>query len=141
MGSRLYSGISAAKPITMLKELEIQQVNHPPQLEDEPILVDVRSYPKFDKIEDLNASHKKMMLTIKSRKNRDKSGRILVEGKRLILDAIQSGEIPETVFFSRLDDLKDMSSLPKEGVNIFKVPYNMISLWSDVSTCPGVMGV
>ncbi|KAK7866272.1 hypothetical protein R5R35_007107 [Gryllus longicercus] len=80
------------------------------------------------------------LTNVKSKKKREKKHNILLEGKRLIRDAVDAGVLPEAVFFSRLKDLKDLN-LPHEGVKIFKITYKKLSLWSGVATSPGVLAI
>ena len=79
------------------------------------------------------------MLEIKSRKKRKNHDRVLLEGTRLITDAIHAGEIPEMIIFSNPNELKKLP-LPEKDVKIYKVPYRSIQLWSSLTTPPGIMG-
>jgi hypothetical protein len=79
------------------------------------------------------------MLIAKSRKQRQERSLIVLEGKRLIKDAMEAGYIPHMVFFSRVKDAADLK-LPDVGVELYKMPYRSISLWSDLTTSPGVVG-
>eukprot|EP00057_Strongylocentrotus_purpuratus_P030791 XP_782724.3 PREDICTED: rRNA methyltransferase 3, mitochondrial [Strongylocentrotus purpuratus] len=76
----------------------------------------------------------------KSRKYREQSGKIILEGRRLITDALESGARADTIFFSQVSNIE---GLPLAGsrVNLVKVAYKDISLWSDVSTPQGIVGV
>ncbi|KAK0175251.1 hypothetical protein PV327_009015 [Microctonus hyperodae] len=80
-----------------------------------------------------------LMMSVRSRKQRDKNSRIILEGHRLITDAIESGAIPEIIVFSRKPDLERLI-LPEKGVKLFKVPYQTIRIWSTLVTPPGLMG-
>lgn len=78
------------------------------------------------------------MLSIKTKKNRKNNSQILLEGFRLIQDAIEGGAIPKVIFFSRLPDVLQLS-LPKD-VQLYKIPYRTIQLWSALTTSPGLLG-
>ncbi|KAK0093270.1 hypothetical protein PV326_013916 [Microctonus aethiopoides] len=80
-----------------------------------------------------------LMMSVRSRKQRDKNSRIILEGHRLITDAINSGAIPEIIVFSRKLDLERLI-LPEKGIKLFKVPYQTIRIWSTLVTPPGLMG-
>ncbi|KAL1140667.1 hypothetical protein AAG570_000597 [Ranatra chinensis] len=80
-----------------------------------------------------------MILKVKSKKNRSKSGLILLEGRRLINDACLAGITPLMVFFSRKKDIEEIK-IPV-GVKLYKTPYKELQLWSDLSTCPGIMAL
>lgn len=79
------------------------------------------------------------MLIAKSKNKKKKRSLIVLEGKRLIKDAIAAGYVPQKVFFSRVKDAADLN-LPNEGVELYKTSYKSISLWSDLTTSPGVLG-
>lgn len=78
------------------------------------------------------------MLIAKSKNRKKKRSLIVLEGKRLIKDAIEAGYVPQMVFFSRVKDAGDLH-LP-DGVQLYKISYKSISLWSDVTTSPGILG-
>jgi hypothetical protein len=79
------------------------------------------------------------MVIAKSRNKKKKRSVIVLEGKRLIKDAIAAGYVPDKVFFSRVEDAADLN-LPNEGVELYKTSYKSLSLWSDLTTSPGVLG-
>lgn len=79
-----------------------------------------------------------LMIDVKTKKNRKKNNQILLEGFRLIEDAIQAGVVPKVIFFNRLSDILPLS-LPKE-VKLYKIPYRTIQLWSTLTTSPGIIG-
>lgn len=78
------------------------------------------------------------MTNLKSRKRREKNDEIILEGQRLIKDALKSGAIPNAMIFNDLSDLAALK-LPEE-VKLYKVPYNTIQLWSTLTTSPGLLG-
>ncbi|XP_047363101.1 rRNA methyltransferase 3A, mitochondrial [Vespa velutina] len=80
-----------------------------------------------------------LMVNVKSRKRREKSNQILLEGYRLIKDGIEAGVKPEIILFSRLSDIMDLN-LHKE-VKLYKVPYKTLQLWSNLTTSPGIIGI
>lgn len=78
------------------------------------------------------------MSNLKSRKRREKNDEIVLEGKRLIIDAIKSGAIPQSIIFNDSSDIAALK-LPNE-VKLYKVPYTTIQLWSALTTSPGLLG-
>lgn len=78
------------------------------------------------------------MIDVKTKKNREKNGQMLLEGFRLIKDAIQAGVMPKVIFFNRVSDILPLS-FPKE-VKLYKIPYRTIQLWSNLTTSPGIIG-
>lgn len=78
-------------------------------------------------------------MTVRSRKTRERNSRIILEGVRLINDAIDAGLKPEIILFSRNADVMKLP-LPDTGIKLFKVPYRVIQTWSTLVTPPGLMG-
>ncbi|XP_023242449.1 rRNA methyltransferase 3, mitochondrial-like [Centruroides sculpturatus] len=97
--------------------------------------------PPYEKLGDNSQPFVKVMTLLKSRKQREKAGKILLEGKRLINDAITAGAEIETIFFSKEENLHGIHFKKIPHVKIMKVFYKQLSLWSDLTTAPGLMGV
>lgn len=67
---------------------------------------------------------------------------ILLEGKRLIKDALEMNVKLEYLIFSRIDEVEYLRPhLPKLGCTLYKMPYREMQMWSDLSTNPGIMGI
>ena len=78
---------------------------------------------------------------MKSKKDTDKKDLVLLEGKRLIKDALQSGCHLKYILFSRKDEVDYLRPfLPKAGALLYKMPYKEMQMWSDLTTTPGIMG-
>ena len=54
------------------------------------------------------STHSSVMTIVKSRPFREKQGKILLEGRRLIADALKAGAVPKVFFFSRLEYIKEL---------------------------------
>lgn len=80
-----------------------------------------------------------MPTKIRTSKQREKRDIVLLEGLRLIQDALDAKVKLKTLLFSRLSDMQKLS-LPEEGFDTYKVPYATLQLWSDLKTTPGIMG-
>lgn len=78
------------------------------------------------------------MIDVRTKQKRGKSKLMVLEGVRLIQDAVLANLTPKMIFFSRISDIKKLS-LPEE-VQVYKVPYSTIQLWSALTTSPGIMG-
>lgn len=80
---------------------------------------------------------------IRSKKQRDKNGKIVIEGRRLILDALSAGLVPEILFFSDKDQLKLIKDeiKPYKNLNIYKVPRHDLKIWSTLMTTPGILAI
>ncbi|RZB40471.1 RNA methyltransferase-like protein 1 [Asbolus verrucosus] len=83
-----------------------------------------------------------ILTEIKSKKEKNKKDLILLEGKRLIKDALQSGCHLKYILFSRKNEIEYLKPfLPKVGVHLYKMPYKEMQMWSDLTTNPGIMGI
>ncbi|XP_015292907.3 rRNA methyltransferase 3, mitochondrial isoform X1 [Macaca fascicularis] len=82
-----------------------------------------------------------VMTIVKSRPFREKQGKILLEGRRLITDALKAGAVPKMFFFSRLEYLKELPVDKLKGVSLIKVKFEDIKDWSDLVTPQGIMGI
>ncbi|CAI9547978.1 unnamed protein product [Staurois parvus] len=84
----------------------------------------------------------KVVSVAKSKSFRDRHGQVLLEGQRLLLDAMEAGAILHTLFFSRVDQLKALPTDKLQKANLVKVKFQDISMWSDVVTPPqGIIGI
>ncbi|CAL1279815.1 unnamed protein product [Larinioides sclopetarius] len=97
--------------------------------------------PPYEKLEKNDPRFTKTLTILKNKKLREQKGKMLIEGKRLINDAIAAGMILETIYFSREKELAELKFKFQENVEIFKVFYKTLQLWSNLTTCPGIMGV
>ncbi|KAM7325933.1 hypothetical protein ACRRTK_014411 [Alexandromys fortis] len=67
-----------------------------------------------------------VMTIVKSRSFREKQGKILLEGRRLIADALKAGAVPKVFFFSRLEYVKELPVDKLKGVSLIKVKFEDI---------------
>lgn len=82
-----------------------------------------------------------LLVKLKSKKERQRTDKMLVEGWRLIVDGLEAKCNLQYILFSRLSDLhKIRPFLPKTGVQIYKISYKEIQLWSNVETPSGIFG-
>ena len=65
---------------------------------------------------------------------------VVLEGKRLILDAFKAGFYPEVFLFSRLILLADIPFDKSKNLAMYQMSYRNISAWSDLKTSPGLLG-
>ncbi|XP_034480895.1 rRNA methyltransferase 3, mitochondrial [Drosophila innubila] len=87
-----------------------------------------------------------LLTEVRSRKRRDKNKLIIIEGRRLIEEALQCGLRMKSLFFSQ----KDRLALLREPVaqaqhdhntKIYKVPQHDLKTWSSLVTPPGLMAL
>uniref|UniRef100_G3THE4 Mitochondrial rRNA methyltransferase 3 n=1 Tax=Loxodonta africana TaxID=9785 RepID=G3THE4_LOXAF len=90
---------------------------------------------------DKRLSYSSVMTIVKSRPFREKKGKILLEGRRLIADALKAGAVPKTFFFSRLEYIKELPVDKLKSVSLIKVKFEDIKDWSDLVTPQGIMGI
>lgn len=82
-----------------------------------------------------------ILTEIKSKREKEKNDLMLLEGKRLIKDALDAGCNLKYIIFSRPKEVEYLKpSLPKYGVSLYKMPYSEMQDWSGLTTTPGVMG-
>lgn len=79
------------------------------------------------------------MTKLRSRKQREKCNEVIIEGHRLIKDALKAGLVPSTILYNNPDDVKQFN-FPADVVQ-YKVPYQTLQLWSSLTTCPGLLGI
>ncbi|EFA10621.1 RNA methyltransferase-like protein 1 homolog [Tribolium castaneum] len=96
----------------------------------------------YTKMKDNDRRISSILVDVKSKKEQDKKDLILLEGKRLIRDALQSGCALKYILFSRKDEIEYLKPfLPKVGAQLYKMPYKEMQMWSDLTTNPGIMGL
>lgn len=80
----------------------------------------------------------------KSQRHRYEKKKILLEGKRLIIDALEANVRIESLFLSKTTLINqfnfDFSKLDY-NIKLFQVSPKSISLWSDVETSQGFIGM
>ncbi|XP_021443671.2 rRNA methyltransferase 3A, mitochondrial [Oncorhynchus mykiss] len=76
-----------------------------------------------------------------SRTFREHQGKILLEGRRLICDALAAGANPQMVFFSSVDRLCDLPLDKLKRATLVKVKFEDIKIWSDLVAPQGVIAI
>ncbi|XP_018563621.1 rRNA methyltransferase 3, mitochondrial [Anoplophora glabripennis] len=96
----------------------------------------------YTKMKNNDSRISSILVEVKSKKEKDKRDLILLEGKRLIKDALDAGCKLKYILFSRIDEVQFIKPfLPKLGAKLYKMPYREMQLWSDLATNPGIMGI
>ncbi|XP_020664748.3 rRNA methyltransferase 3, mitochondrial [Pogona vitticeps] len=83
----------------------------------------------------------KVVTVAKSKSFRQKHGKILLEGRRLIADALAAGAVPQMIFFSVMEQLRQLPAEKLKRAKLIKVKFDDIKSWSDVVTPQGVIGI
>ncbi|XP_037665389.1 rRNA methyltransferase 3, mitochondrial isoform X2 [Choloepus didactylus] len=84
---------------------------------------------RYDKAFSGDKRLRSVMTIVKSRPFRDKQGKILLEGRRLIADALKAGAVPQVFFFSRLEYIKELPVDKLKG--IFAKPDHVTMTYSE----------
>ncbi|XP_071439827.1 rRNA methyltransferase 3, mitochondrial [Hetaerina americana] len=96
--------------------------------------------PAYVKLSDKDILISEAMMSVKSKKNQRNGNEILLEGRRLIADAIKFGAVPKVVFFSQKEDVAKIK-WPQRNFQLYKVAYKTIKIWSSLITSPGIIGI
>ncbi|CAG6001109.1 unnamed protein product [Menidia menidia] len=83
----------------------------------------------------------RLVSVARSRTFREHQGKILLEGKRLICDALDAGASPQMVFFSTADRLRELPLDRLRRATLVKVKFEDIKLWSDLVAPQGVIAI
>jgi len=100
---------------------------------------DVPKYTKINAWDSNNSNLKNLGKILSSKRDRRKSDSIVLEGVRIIKDAIDQGFDPSVIVFSREKLLWQLELPKKASTKLFHIPYNNIKLWTDLTTSPGIM--
>nr|XP_043888842.1 rRNA methyltransferase 3A, mitochondrial [Solea senegalensis] len=77
----------------------------------------------------------------RSRTFREQQNKILLEGRRLICDALDAGANPQMFFFSSVDRLRELPVDKLRRATLVKVKFEDIKIWSDLVTPQGVIAI
>lgn len=97
--------------------------------------------PRYVKLGSDNDEFANTMMTLKMKRKREKLNVILLEGRRLIGDALKAGVECESIYFSLPEHLEGLPLETLREDQIKKVFYKKMKIWSGLTTCPGIMGV
>ncbi|KAI2805965.1 SpoU rRNA Methylase [Blomia tropicalis] len=120
-------------------ELKVNETNKSKQSNKE------NDIPPYEKVNDKNNEFKSIMTKLSIKKRRQEMNLIVLEGKRLIQDAINA-EIPlKYIFFTLEENIRGIENLndiiAKNGTKLLKVLYKDMKLFSSLVTSPGIMAV
>ncbi|KAM3616752.1 uncharacterized protein V6R79_022646 [Siganus canaliculatus] len=83
----------------------------------------------------------RLVSVARSRTFREHQGKILLEGRRLICDALDAGANPQMVFFSTVERLRELPQEKLKRATLVKVKFEDIKIWSDVMAPQGVIAI
>lgn len=85
-------------------------------------------------------ARRRLVSVARSRTYREHQGKILLEGRRLICDALEAGASPQTVFFSSVNRLQELPLDKLRRAKLIKVEFDSIKTWSDLVAPQGIIG-
>ncbi|XP_019545701.3 rRNA methyltransferase 3, mitochondrial [Aedes albopictus] len=131
-----------AKPVR-LREMDLETMNtlKPYKKKEKSLEVtDKQTGLKYLRLLKNDPLFRDLQLLMISRKRRELKNKLVVEGKRLINDAIEAGLWLETVIFSELNHLNDVRT-KLQALNLVQLPSHVLQEWSDLVTSPGMIGI
>lgn len=96
---------------------------------------------KYEKLQEGDKRFGTLVNNAKSKKLRQKNQQILLEGERLISDALLAGVKCHSIYFTSRFDPNKLPFDPSSQIPVYRVKYKHMQLWSDVSTPPGIMAI
>ncbi|XP_002736012.2 rRNA methyltransferase 3A, mitochondrial-like [Saccoglossus kowalevskii] len=113
---------------------------HVNKLENVADHVDAQPRLRFEKVNAADKRVRRILTLMRSRKYREQTKKVLLEGRRLIIDAILAGAECHTIYFSRVESLEGIPWYETDA-ELLRIPYKEVKLWSDVVTPQGIMAV
>lgn len=87
----------------------------------------------------------KLMLMLKARKYREQNKLLMVEGRRLTLEAVDAGLKLRYLLFSNVKQVegirREIQKSFTKNTEFIRVPHNDLSFWSTLTTCPGIITI
>uniref|UniRef100_A0A0B6Z4J1 tRNA/rRNA methyltransferase SpoU type domain-containing protein n=1 Tax=Arion vulgaris TaxID=1028688 RepID=A0A0B6Z4J1_9EUPU len=96
---------------------------------------------KYEKIMDGDIRLGRTILAAKSSQSKSTSDTILLEGQRLIKDALLLGAQAKSIYFCDPTILNDLPHHLLKDVGLYKILYRDMKIWSDATTPAGILGV
>jgi len=102
--------------------------------------MDWQEIPKFVKVHgwEKNSPTLKTVMHFLSPSRRSPDA-VILEGRRLITDAINAGFYPSLFVFSRIKCLKDIPFDLSRSHEMYQIPFTNIAAWSELKSPPGIM--
>ncbi|KAH8261351.1 hypothetical protein KR044_007660 [Drosophila immigrans] len=134
--------VSPTVPKIAVPKNAVPQVKRDPA----PLIKDSELNLEFTRLSLQDPLMSTLLTEVRSRKRRDKNNQIIVEGRRLIAEALQSGLRMKSLFFSQKDQLALVrdpvaQAQQEHKTKIFKVPQHDLKTWSSLVTPPGLMAL
>lgn len=117
------------------------------QLKEKPKKVEIlheKYGVKYTKLDIHDKELDQMMTTIHSRKKQIKDELVVVEGRQLVCEAVQNYMKLNHLLFANIKNAEpvlDILGKSAESVNLLRVPREDLSIYSILTTCPGLIGI
>ncbi|XP_028856465.1 rRNA methyltransferase 3A, mitochondrial [Denticeps clupeoides] len=96
---------------------------------------------RFERVQPGDKRLARLVSVARSRTFREQQGKILLEGRRLICDALAAGAVPHTLFFSSMQRLRELPLDRLRRASLLRVQFEEIKIWSDLVAPQGVIGI
>ena len=107
--------------------------------DDKDYKYDVPRYTKVNAWDKNSKEIKVLGKILSSKRDRTDSDSVVLEGIRMIREAISLGHTPSVIVFSREKLLHQLEFGGHSSTKLYHLPYTNIKMWSDLSTSPGIM--
>ncbi|KAG7321292.1 hypothetical protein KOW79_015707 [Hemibagrus wyckioides] len=87
---------------------------------------------RYEKAQPDDKKVSRLIHLARSKKLREQQGKILLEGRRLISEALEAGASPLTVFFSVLERLQELPVNKLAQASLVKVKLEDVRIWPDL---------
>ncbi|CAL1535462.1 unnamed protein product [Lymnaea stagnalis] len=95
----------------------------------------------YEKLKEGDPRLGQAIIEAKSSKAGSTSTNIILEGQRLIKDALLLGATPRCLYFCETQILDDLPAHHLKGVPLYKILYKDMKTWSDTTTPSGILGL
>ncbi|XP_010734958.3 rRNA methyltransferase 3A, mitochondrial [Larimichthys crocea] len=131
------------REVTATRQPEESDLIKAKRVKDAPVTVtkDHVDGLRFERASPGDKRLSRLVSVARSRTFREHQGKILLEGRRLICDALDAGANPQMVFFSTVDRLRELPLDKLKRATLVKVKFEDIKIWSDLVAPQGVIAI
>ncbi|CAG0886125.1 unnamed protein product [Darwinula stevensoni] len=98
-------------------------------------------FPVKNKLTEKDPYFSELTSLVNSRKQREQKKKVVLEGVRLIRDALETGLESESIIFTREKELKQLPMEKLTSSQIYQSTHKDMKFWSSLVTPPGILGV
>ncbi|XP_017347383.1 rRNA methyltransferase 3B, mitochondrial [Ictalurus punctatus] len=96
---------------------------------------------RYEKVQPDDKRVSRLVNLARSKKLREQQGKILLEGRRLVCDALEAGVSPLVVFFSTAERLQELPVNKLAHASLVKVKLEDVRIWPDVDAAVDMIAV